>query len=39
MRLRRWDDAAKVPGHPTPPLEHFLAVASRCVRERTPWMA
>jgi phosphonate degradation associated HDIG domain protein len=39
MRLRRWDDAAKLPGRATPPLEHFLAVAARCVRERTPWMA
>lgn len=24
VRLRRWDDAAKVPGAPTPSLEHFL---------------
>ena len=31
MRLRRWDDAAKVQGKTTPPLEHFLAVAGRCV--------
>jgi phosphonate degradation associated HDIG domain protein len=39
MRLRRWDDAAKVPARSTPALEHFLAVAARCVREPTPWMA
>jgi [1-hydroxy-2-(trimethylamino)ethyl]phosphonate dioxygenase len=24
VRLRRWDDLAKVPGRTTPPLEHFL---------------
>ena len=24
VALRRWDEAAKVPGLPTPPLEHFL---------------
>jgi phosphonate degradation associated HDIG domain protein len=24
LRLRRWDEAAKVPGLPTPGLEHFL---------------
>ena len=23
VRLRRWDDAAKIPDHPTPPLEFF----------------
>lgn len=26
VRLRRWDDAAKVVGLPTPPLRHFLDV-------------
>jgi 2-amino-1-hydroxyethylphosphonate dioxygenase (glycine-forming) len=26
MRLRGYDNAAKVPGLPTPPLEHFLAL-------------
>jgi phosphonate degradation associated HDIG domain protein len=31
MRLRRWDDAAKKEGEPTPPLEHYLQVAARCV--------
>ena len=25
LDLRRWDDLAKVPGFPTPPLEHFRA--------------
>jgi phosphonate degradation associated HDIG domain protein len=29
MKLRRWDDLAKVAGAPTPPLEHFLAIARR----------
>ena len=32
VRVRRWDDAAKIPGAATPPLEHFLAVAGRCAR-------
>jgi gamma-butyrobetaine dioxygenase len=22
--LRRWDEAAKIPHQPTPPLEHFV---------------
>lgn len=30
VRLRRWDDAAKVPGAATPPLAHFLELAARC---------
>jgi phosphonate degradation associated HDIG domain protein len=30
MRLRRWDDAAKVPGVATPPLAHYLHIAARC---------
>ena len=30
MRLRRWDDAAKVAGRETPPLAHYLAVVGRC---------
>jgi phosphonate degradation associated HDIG domain protein len=30
LRVRRWDDSAKVPGAATPPLEHFLDIASRC---------
>ena len=31
MRVRRWDDAAKVRGAPTPPLGHYLEIASRCI--------
>jgi phosphonate degradation associated HDIG domain protein len=27
--LRRWDDAAKIPNHPTPPLSHFAG----CLRQ------
>jgi phosphonate degradation associated HDIG domain protein len=30
VRLRRWDDLAKVPGKPTPPLSHYLRIAA-CV--------
>jgi phosphonate degradation associated HDIG domain protein len=30
MRVRRWDDAAKVPGAATPALSHYLEIASRC---------
>jgi len=30
VRVRRWDDAAKIPGHNTPTLSHFLAIAARC---------
>lgn len=29
VRLRRWDDLAKVAGAATPPLSHYLAVAAR----------
>jgi phosphonate degradation associated HDIG domain protein len=29
LRLRRWDDEAKVAGSPTPDMEHFLAVVER----------
>lgn len=31
MRVRRWDDAAKVAGATTPRLKHYLDLASRCV--------
>jgi len=31
LRLRRWDDSAKVPGAATPPLAHYLEIAARCV--------
>lgn len=30
VRLRRWDDLAKVPGRPTPTLAHYLKIAA-CV--------
>jgi phosphonate degradation associated HDIG domain protein len=32
VRLRRWDDEAKIPDHPTPPLTHFTAYAQRVAR-------
>ncbi len=32
-RLRRWDDAAKVPGLPTPTLDHFRPYLSAAVRD------
>jgi phosphonate degradation associated HDIG domain protein len=31
MRVRRWDDAAKVAGEVTPPIGHYLEIAARCV--------
>ncbi len=30
VRLRLWDDLAKLQGAATPPLSHFMAVAARC---------
>ncbi len=30
MRVRRWDDAAKVPGATTPAIGHYLEIAARC---------
>ncbi|HYC38601.1 MAG TPA: HD domain-containing protein [Usitatibacter sp.] len=30
IRVRRWDDRAKVRGTATAPLEHYLAIAARC---------
>ena len=30
IRVRRWDDAAKVAGTITPPLQHYLGIAARC---------
>jgi phosphonate degradation associated HDIG domain protein len=30
VRVRRWDDRAKVPGLPTPPLSHYLSIVKRC---------
>jgi [1-hydroxy-2-(trimethylamino)ethyl]phosphonate dioxygenase len=36
IRLRRWDDTAKTPNLPTPPLEHFAIHIDRVVREAMP---
>jgi len=30
LRLRRWDDHAKVAGAATPPIGHYLEIAARC---------
>jgi phosphonate degradation associated HDIG domain protein len=30
MRVRRWDDQAKVAGATTPPIGHYLEIAARC---------
>jgi phosphonate degradation associated HDIG domain protein len=30
IRVRRWDDQAKVAGAVTPPLGHYLEIAARC---------
>jgi phosphonate degradation associated HDIG domain protein len=35
VRLRRYDDLAKVVGLATPPLSHYLDIAARCVRTTT----
>jgi phosphonate degradation associated HDIG domain protein len=32
IRVRRWDDDAKVAGKPTPPLSHFLEIARRAAK-------
>ncbi|WP_420996770.1 phosphonate degradation HD-domain oxygenase [Cupriavidus sp. 30B13] len=32
VRLRRYDDLAKVVGLVTPPLEHYLPIVERCLR-------
>jgi phosphonate degradation associated HDIG domain protein len=32
LRVRRWDDAAKIAGEATPPLEHYLEISARCSR-------
>jgi [1-hydroxy-2-(trimethylamino)ethyl]phosphonate dioxygenase len=32
VRIRRWDEAAKVPGIPTPDLEHFRATLQAALR-------
>ncbi|QEL15234.1 phosphonate degradation HD-domain oxygenase [Limnoglobus roseus] len=33
-QLRRWDDTAKVPGLPTPPLGHFRDLIRKAFRDR-----
>lgn len=33
VKLRRWDDAAKVPALPTPPLSHFILYLEHVVRK------
>ena len=33
LKVRRWDDAAKVPGETTPPLAHYLEIAARCMEK------
>jgi phosphonate degradation associated HDIG domain protein len=33
VRLRLWDDAAKLAGQPTPPLAHFAAIMAAAARE------
>jgi len=32
IRLRRWDDAAKVHGASTRPIGHYLEIAARCLK-------
>lgn len=36
VRLRRWDDAAKVPGLVTPPVEHFARLLDACLEQTSP---
>jgi phosphonate degradation associated HDIG domain protein len=36
IRLRRYDDHAKVPGRATPPLAHYLATTRALAREALP---
>jgi gamma-butyrobetaine dioxygenase len=35
LRLRRWDDAAKVAGARTPDLEHYRPLLERLLKERS----
>ena len=35
VALRLWDDLAKAPAMPTPPLSHYLTIAERCLLHRT----
>lgn len=34
VRLRRWDDAAKVPDEPTPPLDHYVPLLVELVSDQ-----
>lgn len=36
VALRRWDDQAKVPGLPTPGVEHFLSYLPECLLQSAP---
>lgn len=36
VRLRRWDDAAKIPRLPTPPLAHFARYVRQTVLKSSP---
>lgn len=33
LRLRKWDDRAKVQNHPTPNLDHYLGLVGRVMRK------
>ena len=35
VRVRRWDDAAKLRGVSTPSLQHFLETAARCANQKS----
>jgi len=39
VRVRVWDDLAKVPGLATPPLSHFLQRAQRCLQSTSDGLA
>ncbi len=34
LELRRWDDAAKIPNHPTPPLQHFVDLVRAAIQNK-----
>jgi predicted HD phosphohydrolase len=36
IRLRRWDDQAKVPGKITPPLDHFATILRLLAKDNRP---
>ena len=33
LRVRRWDDRAKIAGATTPPIAHYLEIAARCASD------